>query len=202
MHLEENLRCPWCDTPFTERSVRCDVCGKRFQGRDHILLDLLLSMVKAYRVWSLALFGFAVFHLIAIGQLKTYYAFFLIAFPFGMALSISYRMGNATSRWIVVFLILVDFGVVIGPEHQILPILNLFPEMPRTQNRILTWYFLVYATLQFVVVPPVVFFKSLRTAWRGEQPALEIWICLLGLAVWGFIIFILVMLAVENMPLF
>jgi hypothetical protein len=115
------------------------------------------------------------------GQPGSFFCLFLILFPFGMALGISYQMGDATSRWIVAFLILVDLGVIFAPEHQLLPFLNMFPGLPKTENRILTWYFVVYGTLQFVVVPPVVFSRSLRTAWRGSPPALAPWICWFGL---------------------
>ena len=93
-------------------------------------------------------------------------------------------MRNATSRWIIAFLILVDLGVVLARAHQIFPWLNLFPEIPRTQNRIISWYILVYVTLQFGVVPPIVFVRSLRTAGAAESRAgdldLSLWFRGLG----------------------
>lgn len=111
----------------------------------------------------------------------------MVLFPFTVALAIAHRTRNAPSRWIVAFLVLVDLGVILAPAHQICPWLNMFPEIPLTQNRIISWYILVYAALQFGLLPPVVFVRSLRTAWRGQTPALAIWICLFGFAVWGLL---------------
>jgi hypothetical protein len=198
MHLSAGgSRCPICESPFTEGSARCDFCGGKLQSRHRPLLPTLLWLLKAYRTWSLGLFAYALYHLLRIGAFESYFALLCVVVPFGMALALSYRMGESTPLWIVSFLLLVDVGIVIAPEHQLLPMLNLFPQLPRTQNRILTWYFLVYGSLQFVVAPPVMFFRSLRTAWRGKKAALAPWICLLGFAVCGLIVAILVMLALH-----
>jgi len=115
-----------------------------------------------------------------------------------MALGISYRLRDATPRWIVTFLILVDLGVIIAPEHRLFPRLDLFPEIPRTQSRILSWYILSYFALQFIAAPPVAFFRSLRTAWRGGRPALALWICVFGLAVWGLLASVVLLLAITT----
>ena len=191
-------RCPTCKSPFSEGSERCDFCGGRLQSHRPRLLRSILWLVKAYRTWSLGLFAYALYHLLKIGAVESYFALICVVVPFGMALAMSYRMGDSTSRWIVSFLLLVDVGIVIAPEHQLFPMLNMFPQLPRTQNRILTWYFLVYGSLQFLVAPPVAFFRSLRTAWRGQKAALAPWICLLGFAVWGLIVTILVLLALHG----
>jgi hypothetical protein len=188
-----DARCPDCDTPYMEGSSGCEFCGRKPPGQRNPFLRGLLWSVKAYRMWSLCLFTYALFHLAGLGHAGAYLCLFLILFPFGMALAISYRMGDATSRWIIAFLILVDLGVIIAPEPQLLPWLNMFPQLPITQNRMLTWYFLVYCMLQFVALPPIVFSRSLRTAWGGGKPALAPWICLFGFAVWGLIVTILSM---------
>jgi hypothetical protein len=189
--IPETHRCPACETLLPYGASGCAFCGVRPQGQRNSIWNSLLWLVKAYRTWSLGVFAYALIQLAMVGHPAKYFFLFLILFPFGMALGISYRMGDATSRWIVAFLILVDLGVIIAPEHQFLPFLNLFPMLPRTQNRILTWYFLVYGMLQFVVLPPVMFFRSLRAAWLGRRPALATWICCFGLAVWGLIVTIL-----------
>ena len=115
-------------------------------------------------------------------------------FPFSAwRLGVSFLTRNATSRWIIAFLVLVDLGVILAPAHQILPRLNFFPELPRTDSRILSWYILVYTTLQLGIAPPVVFFRSLRTAWRGKKPPLATWICLFGLVAWAIFMFVVTM---------
>ena len=105
---------------------------------------------------------------------------------------------HAPSRWLVAFLVLVDLGVIFAPVHSPWPGLNMFSTIPRTQSRILSWYFIVYFLLQFVVVPPVVFVRSLATAWRGGKPALAPWICAFGFAVWGLLMFVCTMIAITN----
>ena len=196
--------CPWCNALRIgdDEAKTCLQCGGILPRQDHhsvghYVRKRLVWLVKAYRVWSLGVFTVAVFHLILAGQFGNYFAAFLVIFPFTTALALSYRLGDRTPGWIVTFLILVDLGVIIGPEHQILPKLNLFPQIPLTQNRILSWCFLVYATLQYVVMPPIAFFRSLRTAWYGGRPALSPWICLFGFAVWGFVAMIFTMLLIN-----
>jgi hypothetical protein len=193
-----NRACPHCSMPLTDGASRCSFREGTLQRQPHLLLSSLLWVVKAYRLWSLGVFAYALSRLAMVGKVESYYVLFLVIFPFGMALAISYRLGDATSRWIVAFLILVDVGVILAPEHRLLPKLNLFPDLPLTQSRILTWYLLIYAWLQFVVLPPVVFSRSLRTARRGGQPALASWICLLGFAVWGLIVTVVVLLASKG----
>ena len=188
-------RCEGCGSPPSgDLSVgSCPACGRGLleQNKPSVAYKVrqrLVWLAKAYRVWSLGLFAVAILHLILVGQFKNYFAAFLVILPFSTALIMSYQFGERTSGWIVTFLILVDLGVIIAPEQQILPKLNMFPQIPRTQNRILSWYILVYISLQFVALPPVAFFRSLRTAWRGNQPTLSPWICLLGFAVWILVV--------------
>ena len=198
---ESAPRCPGCETPLPPRAAICPFCGEKAPRRDdsRTVGRALLWLVKAYRTWSLGLFAYAVMHLFLVGKFQSYFVLFLVAFPFGMALAVSYAKGDATPRGIVAFLILVDLGVIIAPAHQILPMLNLFPDLPKTQNRILTWYFAVYFLLQFVLAPPYVFFGSLRTAWRGGRPPIALWICLFGLATWSFIVFLVTVFVVRAL---
>jgi len=136
-------------------------------------------------------FAVAVINLLRIGDVKSLFFGFIVLCPFAMALAISFLTRTATPSWIVAFLVLVDLGVILAPAHHIFPWLNMFPEIPRTQNRILSWYFLVYVTLQFGVAPPVGFARSLHTAWHGGKPALASWICVFGLLVWGLFVSVL-----------
>ena len=196
------LCCPHCGArpPESGGAANCQFCGGRVAPRQSCkltILKALLWLVSAYRIWSLALFVWAIGHLLAVGGFASYFVAFLIIVPFTAALGISYVTRNAVSPWIVSFLLLVDLGVVIAPEHRILPMLNMFPMLPRTQSRILSWYFLVYGMLQFVILPPVAFSRSMWTAWRGGTPVLHVGICLFGFAVWGLIIFILIMAAIQ-----
>ncbi len=194
---ESVLQCPHCGTLLNVAELRCGFCGRSLRRQWDAVLNGLLWLVKAYRIWSLGVFVFAVIHLLRIGAFTSYFAFFFVVLPFGTALAIAFWKGDAVSRWIVAFLILIDLGVILAPEHRILPMLNMFPEIPRTQNRILSWYFLVYVALQFVVVPPVVFFRSLRTAWSGGKPALATWISFFGLTVWSLFVLILVLAGIS-----
>ncbi len=148
----------------------------------------MIRVAQCYRTWSLGVLASAVIQLLLVGDFKSFYAGFFVLFPFAMAIGISYRMRPATSRWIVAFLVLVDLGVILAPAHWIFPRLNMFQELPLTQSRILSWYFLVYITLQFGVVPPVAFGRSIHTTWRGGKPVLALWICVFGLAVWGLFV--------------
>jgi hypothetical protein len=151
-------------------------------------LKALIRAAQGYRIWSLGVFAVAVIHLLRVGDSKSFFFGFIVLFPFAMALGISLLARAATPRWIVAFLVLVDLGVILAPAHGVFPWLNMFPEIPRTQNRILSWYFLVYATLQFGVAPPLAFGRSLHTVWHGGKPALATWICVFGLAVWGLLV--------------
>jgi hypothetical protein len=159
----------------------------------------LIWVARAYRQWSLVVFASAIVDLLWVGNAKSFFFGFMVLFPFTAALAIAHWTRNAPSRWIIAFLVLVDLGVLLAPAHLICPWLNMFPEIPRTQNRIISWYILVYATLQFGVLPPVVFVRSLRTASRGETPALATWICLFGFAVWGLLMSIVVGVATTGM---
>jgi hypothetical protein len=147
-----------------------------------------VAIAHGYRALSLGVFALPLLDLLRIGDARAFWVGFMVLFPFGMALAISWRAGPHTPRWIVAFLVLVDLGVILAPAHQILPGLNLFPELRQTQSRILTWYFLVYGTLHFGVAPPVAFARSLRTARRGGVPTLAPWICVFGFLVWGLLI--------------
>jgi hypothetical protein len=143
-------------------------------------------------------FAVAVIRLLQVGDAKAFWCGFFVLFPFATAIALSYLKGAATTRWLVAFLVLVDLGVILAPAHGIFPWLNLFPELPRTPNRILSWYFLVYGTLQFGLAPPVAFARSLRTAWRGESPTLRPSICVLGLAVWALLMFVASMVLIKG----
>jgi hypothetical protein len=67
-----------------------------------------------------------------------------------------------------------------------------------TESRIISWYILVYFTLQFVIAPPIIFVRSLRTAWHGGKPALSAWVCVFGLAAWGLFMFIMTMSVIMT----
>ena len=194
-HEEPDDRCPHCGAwqAGGDRAARCAFCdgelAPKVRPAGQIpFLNLLIRAAGAYRRWSLAVFVGAVIALLRVGEIKSFVFGFIVLFPFSMALWLAYRMRNATSRWIIAFLVLVDLGVIFAPAHQIFPRLNFFPEISRTQNRILSWYIVVYVTLQFGVAPPIAFVRSLRTAWRGGKPALATWICVFGFAVWGLFV--------------
>jgi hypothetical protein len=177
-----------CRACVTERSA------EGVPRRRPAFLRVLISMAHAYRAWSLGIFSLAVIELLRLADARAFWLGSLILFPFGAALAIAYRRGTASSRWLVAFLLLVDFGVIIAPAHRFLPGLHLFPELRPTQSRILAWYFLVYFTLQFVVAPPIAFGRSLHTAWRGDRPVLAPWICVFGLLVWGLVMVLVILL--------
>jgi hypothetical protein len=194
-HDDPEQHCPHCGAWQTggDRTAACPFCGGQLPWvnppRGHFpVLRGLMWVARAYRQWSLLVFAGAIVDLLWVGDSKAFFSGFMVLFPFTMALAIAYRMGRATSRWIIAFLVLVDLGVVLAPAHHIFPWLSFFPEIPPTQNRIISWYILVYATLQFGVLPPIVFVRSLQTAWRGGKPPLATWICLFGFAVWGLLI--------------
>jgi hypothetical protein len=199
--------CPCCGAwqPGEDRAPTCLFCdgelpplANRPRARPRFVTGLIWT-ASAYRQWSLAVFAGAIVQLLLVGGAKSFFFGFVVLFPFTSALAVAHWTRNAPSRWIIAFLVLVDLGVVLAPAHQICPWLNVFPEIPHTQNRILSWYILVYATLQFGVAPPVVFVRSLRTAWRGQTPALATWICLFGFAVWGLLMAIVVGVAATGM---
>jgi hypothetical protein len=164
MDIPATLRCAGCDSALVEGASSCDFCGLQSQGQGKSFWQRVLWLVKAYRLWSLGVFVYALIQLAMLGHVGAYIMLFFILVPFGMALGVSYRMGDATSCWIVAFLILVDLGVIIAPEHQFLPMLNMFPQLPKAENRILTWYFLVYGMLQFVVWGLIVTILSMGLA--------------------------------------
>ena len=167
-------------------------------GRTPPLVRGLIRLAGAYRVWSLGVFAVALIELIAVGDVRSCFLAVLVLIPFGAALAVACRSREYTSPWIVAFLVLVDFGVIIAPLHQVLPWLNLFPELGRAENRILTWYFLVNGVLQFVIAPPVAFARSLRTARRGGTPTLGVGICLAGFAVWGLLVGVISLIIAQR----
>jgi hypothetical protein len=158
----------------------------------------LVWIAKGYRAWSLGVLAVAVIQLLLVGDAKSFWCGFFVLFPFATAIAVCYLRPAATTRWLVAFLILVDLGVILAPAHGVFPWLNLFPEIPRTPNRILSWYFLVYGSLQFGVAPPVALVRSLRTAWRGGQPAVRPSICVFGLAVWALLMFVATMVIIKG----
>jgi hypothetical protein len=187
-------QCPHCGAWQTgdDSEARCRFCDGALARADRRLgdrpvLKLLIRLAQGYRHWSAGALAVAVVHLLRVGGAESIFVGFLVLVPFSMALAIAYLTRGATSRWLVAFLVLVDLGIILAPAHGIFPRLNLFPQIARTQSRILSWYMLVYATLQFGVAPPVAFGRSLHTAWRGGKPGLAPWICILGLAVWGLL---------------
>ena len=191
--LDEPL-CPRCGTQLmeTESADRCWFCRgdlprKKSSPRRNPLARGLVASAHGYRAWSLGVFALALLDLLRIGDARAFWVGFMVLFPFGTALAIAWVFGESTPRWIVAFLLLVDLGVIFAPAHQILPGLNLFPELRQTQSRILTWYFLVYGTLHFGVAPPIVFARSLRTSWSGAVPIIAPWICVFGFLVWGLL---------------
>ncbi len=199
-HDELERRCPHCGAwqPGGEGSSRCHFCdgelagGIPHRGR-YPVLNGLIKVAQAYRRWSLGVFVLALIELLRTGGVESFFFGFLVLVPFGTALGISFQEGprlphgsSPFSRWWTL-------ESILAPAHQILPGLNMFPAIPRTQNRILSWYFVVYVTLQLVVAPPVVFGRSLRTAWRGGKPALASWICVFGFLVWGLFLSIVLL---------
>jgi len=188
-----------------DQGDRCLFCGEKLAWQDlgvrrHPVLKLVIWLAEGYRVWSLGLFVAALIPLLRIGDVKSLFFGFIALFPFGMALWIAFRTRPATSRWIVAFIVLVDLGVIVAPFHGVLPWLNMFPEIPRTENRILSWYCLVYTTLQFGVAPPVVLGRCLHTAWRGGRTALAPWICVFGLAVWLLLVSVAMLGVITSWP--
>jgi hypothetical protein len=208
-HTKPDRPCPHCGTWQTtgdDRQATCHFCHGRLtrERRSELSGKIrkgLTWLARGYRQWSLAIFAGAIVELLWLWNAKSFLFGFVVLFPFTVALALAHwtRKRNATSRWIIAFLVLVDLGVVIAPTHQILPWLNMFPEIPLTQNRIISWYVLVYFTLQFGVVPPVALGRCLRTAWRGEVPALSTWICLFGFAVWGLLMSVVAMVVVTTL---
>jgi hypothetical protein len=162
------------------------------------VLKGLLWVAKGYRAWSVGIFAVAVIRLLQVGDAKAFWCGFLVLFPFATAIALSYFKGPATTRWLVAFLVLVDAGVILAPAHGIFPWLNLFPELPRTPNRILSWYFLVYGALQFGLAPPVFFIRSLQNAWCRGTPVVRPWICLFGLSVWAMLVFVSAMVIIKG----
>ena len=155
-HDEPDQHCPHCGAWQTggDRVALCPFCDGELPwaeppGSHNSVLKGLLWLALAYRQWSLVVFAGAIIDLLSVGNSKSFLFGFTALFPFTLALGIAYRTRNATSRWIIAFLLLVDVGVVLAPAHQIFPCLNLFPEIPRTQNRIISWYILVTGALQF-----------------------------------------------------
>jgi hypothetical protein len=203
--VESDRRCPQCDAwqPAVGNSARCSFCGAKFPwghqplGRNPIV-NGLIRVAHAYRIWSLGVLAIALIQLLSVGDVPSLFFAFVVLCPFGTALGISFVARASTPWWIVAFLVLVDLGVILAPAHGILPWLNLFPRIPRTPSRILSWYVLVYVALQFIVLPPVVFVRSLRTARRGGRPLLSPWICVFGFLVWGLFVSIVVLVIVVE----
>ena len=203
--VEPDRRCPHCDAwqPAVGSAARCPFCGARLPwerppcGRNPIV-NGLIRVAHAYRIWSLGVFAVALIQLLRVGDVPSLFFAFVVLVPFGTALGISFVARGATPWWIVAFLVLVDLGVILAPAHGIFPRLNLFPGIPWTPSRILSWYVLVYVALQFVALPPVVFVRSLRTVRRGGKPLLSPWICVFGFLVWGLFVTIVTLVIVMK----
>jgi len=82
---ESARRCPRCDAWQADGGVasRCPFCEAKIERQDHrrdrlpVPRDLIWA-VKAYRIWSLAVFALAALHLFLVGELRLYFFLFLI----------------------------------------------------------------------------------------------------------------------------
>jgi hypothetical protein len=59
------------------------------------------------------------------------------------------------------FFVSVAIGILLAPMHRILPRLNGFPNLPLTDNRLLSWYVCVYLAYLVGVLPPYVAVRNL-----------------------------------------
>ena len=81
-----------------------------------------------------------------------------------------------------VFLTLIGFGVALGRVRSLFPNLcGVDPELSATDNRILTWYAIVYVLYLFSVVPLVLFIRGLIDHRRKRKAEFTKFTCILGL---------------------
>jgi hypothetical protein len=68
------------------------------------------------------------------------------------------------------FFALIAIGILLAPIQGILPRLNCFPDLPRTENRLLSWYMAVYMFYMPGILPPYI---AVRNLWlrSHERPA-------------------------------
>ena len=91
--------------------------------------------------------------------------------------------GTIRRRLGTAFLVLVGIGVAVSRLPALLPGLGGVDRgLPRVQDRLLTWYSVVYIVFLIGVVPAVLFTRSLAARRRGEAAPFSRPTCYLGIA--------------------
>jgi hypothetical protein len=97
----------------------------------------------------------------------------------------SSRASRMSKILAISFLCCIGICIELALIQTLLPKFNFFPQLPRTQSRILSFYVAVYLFYFLVLLPPICFGRSLYLKKVGEQPYLHPNICYLGLFSWG-----------------
>jgi hypothetical protein len=92
-----------------------------------------------------------------------------------------------TRRLAWLFFALIGVGILLAPMQGVLPRLNCFPKLPRTENRLLSWYMAVYLFYMPGVLPPYIALRNLWLQWHRKPVEFSRPTCWLMLFVWGLL---------------
>jgi len=182
--------CPRCDQPLRWAAEGGKLGARRSAGLRFLLARAAKWGERFHCYWLAAAFIAAVGQLFLLqGADLGIVLLFLIPPTLAFGILSNPAASNLTRALSYGFLALIGVGVVLGPQHDILPGMDGWKgQLPRTQSRILTWYTGVYLLYFLGILPPVTFGSSLRRRRRGEPPALAPDICYLGLFTWLLLI--------------
>ena len=132
--------------------------------------------------WSAAVFLAAVVELILLRGLDIRVLAFFLLPPLGALLWKFKGEYPSTRITATAFLTLVSLGEFLKATPRLFPDLKGLEAGLSTGNaRVLMWYCGVYCLFFFVVIPAVIFTRSLVRHYRGLKPEYRPWVCYLGL---------------------
>lgn len=147
-----------------------------------------LKVTTALNYWTAAVFIAAVLRLFFLHGLDLR-VFGLFLIPPVVALLMERVSIRLSTRVLAAsFLTLVNIGVALAPVDRLFPNLGgVHPGLSPENDRILTWYCVVYLMYFFLVMPLVFFTRGLADHFAGRKADLSVFTCALGLGACLFV---------------
>jgi hypothetical protein len=153
--------------------------------RASLAARLVGAVHRIHKGWMIAAFVAAAGNLFLLRHLDPR-ILLLFLLPPGIALLITGSRGRSPTARVLAtaFLVCLAAGIVLSHFPTALPGMRSYPELPVTEDRLLTWYTLVYTFFIMVIVPPVGLASQLLRRRRGVPNSFSPITSWAGLALW------------------
>lgn len=150
--------------------------------RDEILRALRPKTLLGY--WTVAVFLAAVVRVFLLKGLDLRVFVLFLLPPFFAYIHALKSERRSTQIVAAAFLTAIDFGIALAPVTWLFPKLDLMGNLSSHDNRLLSWYLVVYLLYVFEVLPLFLFIRTIRDHWLKRKAMLSKFTCILGLVAW------------------